>query len=414
MPRRAGEGWLRVKRYADGDTVLFCFQTRRNSDGKLVENHRRVGLLRDFPSVKAQWMEVARLGYQELLDRPIGANPTFGELAEHWRSHELLKSAGIGKKAEETVTIAELLLDNWVLSKWSDVRAGEIKPLAIEAWFEFLTCFPQGEKKKPLSWGTIQKLKSIMSQVYKHAQRHELIPTSVDSDGRLTNPVILARSETSSDYEAKVVSPEQMIVILAELDKPETRMEWTLAVLHASTALRPEESFGLKWSDVNWKKGQIHIRRGWSKGKETGGKNAGSMTQVVMHPVLAKCLRDWRKESLYFKDSDWVFPSIKAKGKIPRTASICAQDYLRPAGVKAGVILEGYKGRFGWHNLRHSLASFFGANEVHPAVAQSILRHKKLSTTMEIYTHGVTSVQMAAQKKYLKAIGLTRAHKNAQ
>jgi integrase len=352
-------------------------------------------------------MEVARLGYQELLDRPIGANPTFGELAEHWRSHELLKSAGIGKKAQETVTIAELLLDNWVLPKWGDVRANEVKPLGIEAWFESLTATQQGKKEKPLSWGTIQKFKSIMSQVYKNAQRYELIPASVDGDGRLTNPLILARSATSSDYEAKVVSPEQMIVILAELDRPETRMEWTLAVLHGSTALRPEESFGLKWSDLDWKKGQINIRRGWSKGRETEGKNAGSMTQVVMHPVLAKCLRDWRKESLYFKDSDWVFASIKAKGRIPRTASICAQDYLRPAAIKAGVIPKGYKGRFGWHNLRHSLASFFGANEVHPAVTQSILRHKKLSTTMEIYTHGVNSVQMAAQEKYLNAIGLT-------
>jgi integrase len=352
-------------------------------------------------------MEVARLGYQELLERPIGANPTFAELAVHWRSHELKKDAGIAKKAHETVTISELMLDNWVLPRWGDFKATEIKPLEIEAWFELLTSAPQGKKKKPLAWGTIQKVKSIMSQIYKHAQRHELIPTSVDSEGKLTNPLILARSETSSDYEAKVVSPEQMIVILAALDTPETRLEWTLAVVHASTALRPEESLGLKWSDVDWKKGQIDIRRGWSKGRETGGKNPGSMTQVVMHPVLAKCLRDWRTESLYFKDSDWVFASIKKKGRIPRTASICAQDYLRPAAVKAGVIPDGYKGRFGWHNLRHSLASFFGANEVHPAVTQSILRHKKLSTTMEIYTHGVTSVQMAAQEKFLKAIGLT-------
>ena len=413
MPRQAGEGWLRVKRYADGDTVLFCFQTRRTSDGKLVENHRRVGLLRDFPSVRGQWMEVARLGYQELLDRPIGASPTFAELAQHWRSHELKKDAGIAKKAHETVTISELILDNWVLPKWGDLKASEIKPLAIEAWFELLTSAPQGRKKKPLAWGTIQKIKSIMSQVFKHAQRHELIPASVDSEGKLTNPLILARSETSSDYEAKVVSPEQMIVILAALDTPETRMEWTLAVLHGSTALRPEESLGLKWTDLNWDRGQINIRRGWSKGKETRGKNAGSMTQVVMHPVLANCLLDWRKESLYSKDSDWVFASIKAKGKIPRTASICAQDYLRPAAVKAGVIPEGYEGRFGWHNLRHSLASFFGANEVHPAVTQSILRHKKLSTTMEIYTHGVNSVQVAAQEKYLKAIGLTEPTQDA-
>jgi integrase len=88
-----------------------------------------------------------------------------------------------------------------------------------------------------------------------------------------------------------------MIVILAELEKPETHMEWTLAVLHASTALRPEESFGLKWSDIDWESGQIHIRRGWSKGKETDGKNAGSMSQVPMHPVLAQCLQDWRQDT---------------------------------------------------------------------------------------------------------------------
>jgi integrase len=414
MPRKSGEGWLRVKRYADGQTVLFCFQTRRSADGRLVENTKRVGLLRDFPSEKAQWMEVSRLSYQELLDRPIGSCPTFRELAEHWRKHELKKDSGVGKKAPETVSIVELILDNWILPRWGEMKAGEIKPLGIEAWFNQLTSSPQGKKNKPLGWGTIQKLKSIMSQVYRHAQRYELIPVSVDAAGRPSNPLLLVRSKSSSEYEAKVISPEQMIVILAELEKPETRMEWTLAVLHASTALRPEESFGLKWSDIDWESGQIHIRRGWSKGKETDGKNAGSMSQVPMHPVLAQCLQDWRKESLYFGDSDWVFASIKAKGRIPRTASICAQDYLRPAAIKAGVITKGYKGRFGWHNCRHSLASFCGANEIHPAVTQSILRHKKLSTTMEVYTHHVNSVQMAAQEKFLKAIGLTPPTGNTQ
>jgi len=36
-------------------------------------------------------------------------------------------------------------------------------------------------------------LKSIMSQVYKHAQRHELILATIGQDGRPTNPVVLAR-----------------------------------------------------------------------------------------------------------------------------------------------------------------------------------------------------------------------------
>jgi hypothetical protein len=80
-----------------------------------VEHHKVVGLLRNFPSKKAQWKEVEKLGYSTLLDKPIGATPTFRELAEHWRLHELKKTSGIGKKAGETIIISESNLDNWVL-----------------------------------------------------------------------------------------------------------------------------------------------------------------------------------------------------------------------------------------------------------------------------------------------------------
>lgn len=99
--------------------------------------------------------------------------------------------------------------------------------------------------------------------------------------------MLLARCESSSSYEAKVVSPEQMMVILNELDQPTTRLEWNLALLHAATALRPEECFGLQWRD--WDKRLIHIRRGWSKGKLTEGKNENSMTQVVLTPIRRLC-----------------------------------------------------------------------------------------------------------------------------
>ena len=251
-------------------------------------------------------------------------------------------------------------------------------------------------------------MKSIMAQVFKHAQRHALIPATINKDGRPSNPVVLARTESGSSYEAAVVTPERMIVILNELDTPDTRLEWMLALLHAVTAARPEESFGLKWQDIDWKKGQINIRRGWSKGKETDGKNEGSMTQVAMHPVLAQALQEWRRESFYSGDSDWVFASSRAKGKTPRSAGVAGQDYLRPAAVKAGVIPKGYPGRFGWHNLRHSLGTFLAANEVNLPVIQSILRHQKPSTTA-IYTHRVNSAQMAAQEKFLDAIKMTSA-----
>jgi integrase len=103
-----------------------------------------------------------------------------------------------------------------------------------------------------------------------------------------------------------------------------------------------------------------------------------------------------------------VFASRKAKGKIPRSASIVAQDYLRPAVVKAGIIPDGHKGRYGWHNLWRSLATFFAANQVNLPVIQSILRHVKPSTTA-LYVHRVNAAQLTAQAKFLEAINITTA-----
>jgi integrase len=79
---------------------------------------------------------------------------------------------------------------------------------------------------------------------------------------------------------------------------------------------------------------------------------------VPMVPLLAGFIRQWQKETTYGQATDWVFASIRPKGKSPRVANMLVEDYLRPAAVKAGVLNEGEKVRFGFHNLRHSLASF--------------------------------------------------------
>jgi hypothetical protein len=62
--------------------------------------------------------------------------------------------------------------------------------------------------------------------------------------------------------------------------------------------------------------------------------------------------------------------------------------------------------RFGWHNLRHSLATFFGSKEVPVQVIQKTLRQKKLEMTLH-YTHAVNSQQIAAQRMFLDALKLT-------
>ena len=278
----------------------------------------------------------------------------------------------------------------------------DIKSLAIEAWFESLT------KPGGLKWPSVVKIKSIMNQIFAHAQRHELIPATIGLDGRPSNPVLLARTESESEYEAVAVSPEQMITILAELDFLETRLEWNLALLHAATGLRPEEAFSLQWNDVDWKRNQINIRRGWSKGRETAGKTKALHDSGCYAPCSSggptamapgDCVRPGLGMDLRLQTSE---------GKATTFGRCGGAGLFASRGGEAGVIDDSYRGRFGWHNLRHSLATFLADNDVSQSVIQRMLRHSKPTTTA-IYTHRTNAVQMAAQAKFLDAIKVTSA-----
>ena len=62
-----------------------------------------------------------------------------------------------------------------------------------------------------------------------------------------------------------------------------------------------------------------------------------------------------------------------SEGKEATLRRCCSAGLLRPAAIKAGVIDANYRGRFGWHNLRHSLATFLADNDVSLSVIQRML-----------------------------------------
>jgi integrase len=49
--------------------------------------------------------------------------------------------------------------------------------------------------------------------------------------------------------------------------------------------------------------------------------------------------------------------TVRSMSKIPASASIMAADKIRPAALKVGIRLESGQ-RFGFHNFRHSLATW--------------------------------------------------------
>ena len=99
-----------------------------------------------------------------------------------------------------------------------------------------------------------------------------------------------------------------------------------------------------------------------------------------------------------------MFASTRLKGKQPRVANMLVEDHVRPAAVKVGVREQGEKVRFGFHNLRHSLASFLVRKGTDVKTVQKMLRHTDVATTLGIYAHSMSEDRLAAQDDMLAAM----------
>jgi integrase len=98
----------------------------------------------------------------------------------------------------------------------------------------------------------------------------------------------------------------------------------------------------------------------------------GSLLNQVQHIGSKKASGFANNRTLNRLDLN-VFPSVKLRGEKPLSASVMVQKYLRPAAISAGVIPADWKGRFGFHNFRHSLATALVKLKVDPKTVQGVL-----------------------------------------
>jgi integrase len=246
-----------------------------------------------------------------------------------------------------------------------------------------------------LAWPTIVKIRGTMRRIYKIGVLHEHVSK---------NPVLHVETRSKSDYKAIVITPAQTLAILHSLPSP---LHFTLVLTCSATALRASEMLSLRWADVLWEEERIRISKRWAKGKDGETKTEASDGYVPLHTVLAHFLREWRVQTSYATDEDFVFPSSRAKGRTPLSASIFVADHLRPAAKKAGICIKDGR-RFGLHNLRHSLSNWLvNKAKIEPKTVQGILRHSKIQTTLDLYTQEDGEETRAAQGEYLMALGVS-------
>ncbi|MGA7077463.1 MAG: site-specific integrase [Terriglobales bacterium] len=374
----------------EGATWVLRFRVT-SAEGRRVEHTLPVGLVVKFPKDKDAWLEVDRLGLGvRVNDAPAPGRVQFCFLAEHYLKADFGVDA-IRPKSVNTIPIVEHYVRDYLVERFGERIAEDIKPLEIQKWLKSLN------EANGLAWTTISKIRGIMLRIYKIGLRHELVAK---------NPLVHVETRSKSSYRAIVITPAQTLGILRSLPRP---LHFALVLTCAATALRASEIISLRWADLLWDEGRIRISKRWAKGEDGETKTESSDGYVPMHPVLAGHLRQWHHETPHAKDTDFVFPSMRAKGKKPLYASSFVADYLRPAATSVGVQIKDGQ-RFGLHNLRHSLSNWLvNKAKVEPKTVQGILRHSKIQTTLDLYTQEDSDETRAAQGKFLSAVGMSGA-----
>ena len=381
-------GSLKKLRRKEGETWVLRFRVV-SAEGKRVENILPIGLVREFPKDRDAWRQVDRLGLGvRINDTPAHGRASFHSLAEHYLKADFGSDA-VRPKSANTIPIARHYVRDYLVKRFGGQIAEDIKPLEIQKWLKSLN------EANGLAWTTVAKIRGLMHRIYKIGILHEHVSK---------NPVLHVETRSKSNYRAIIITPAQTVSILKSLPSP---LHYTLVLTCAATALRSSEILALRWSDVLWGEGRIRISKRWAKGEDGETKTDASDGYVPLHPVLAGHLRAWLKQTLHAKETDFVFPSMRAQGRKPLCSSVFVADYLRPAAKKAGVHIEDGQ-RFGLHNLRHSLSNWLvNKAKIEPKTVQGILRHSKIQTTLDLYTQEDSDETRAAQGEFLSAVGMS-------
>jgi integrase len=241
-----------------------------------------------------------------------------------------------------------------------------------------------------LSPGRIRVIHIVLHKALNHAVRVNLVARNV------CDQVELPREER---HKGLALTPEQAQQLLQKVHEHRLDALFTLAV---TTGMRIGEILSLRWQDVDLKAGLLQVRRtvGYygKRGFVVGEPKTDSSRRTIVLPAfLVEKLKLHRTSQLEMRlqaglawmDNDLVFCNKRGGFVPPQTIAYQFNKLLKDLGFSHMRI----------HDLRHSAATLLLSMGVSLKVVQEILGHSTISTTADIYSHTLLSMQKEAMNK---------------
>ena len=255
----------------------------------------------------------------------------------------------------------------------------KLLPFAVQTWVNSLRTSPH--TGKPLSAKTISHAYRLLSQAMQAA---------VEGGILLKSPCTNIKLPKGEKKEAVVYDEEQMKLLVATAKG--TEMELVID-MELCFGLRRGELLGLQWQDIDWKKAQLHVirTRVVADGKVIvkPPKTPKSIRTLDIPDMLLQKLKAYKNECIAnqlgrgkgFKEDNYIIVHPDGKPIYPEYLTQLLTKLQKRAGLP----------HCRFHDLRHLCASIMVKQGVNVKVAQQILGHKDIHTTLNIYAHVMPS-----------------------
>jgi integrase len=244
---------------------------------------------------------------------------------------------------------------------------------------------------RPMAHKVLRSLKSMLKVV---GCSHLADDVKVEIDKRKKRKLEVGRD---------IPTPEEVGRIVKAANQPKMR---ALLMIAATTGLRASELRGLRWSDVDLKASELHVRQRADRWNKIGPpKSEASRRTIPLGPEAILALKEW-KLACPKSDLDLVFPTSTGAVEYHK-------NMLRSLGpvMRAAHVLTSDKPKYALHAFRHFFASWCinpadrGGRELPAKVVQTLLGHSSIMMTLDVYGHlfrdGSDRAELAASEKAL-------------
>ena len=270
-----------------------------------------------------------------------------------------------------------------VIPHVGNIQLQKLTPMHLQSLYSKLL----GDGKKA---STVNTLHWMIHRALSDAVKWELIAK---------NPCKAVEPPRRARYEFRVLTVEEAQKLLAIARGH--GME-ALFVLALTTGMRRGELLALKWQDIDFEGGALHVRRAFTRAKgqrylEAEPKTQKSRRSILLAPGTIEVLKQHRLKQLEAKrqaGEDWeerdlVFCTAVGTPLNPNKVLERFGTLLKRAGLP----------HIRLHDLRHSVATLLLKLDVHPKIVQELLGHGRIAETLDIYSHVLPTMQEGAMHK---------------